>query len=95
MSDLRNNWSVKTVCHHTNMSKSTLYRALVTYNISLKKLVLDLKINYAMDLLTDTDLSISEISYRSGFDNPSYFSNRFKMKKGVSPTSFRTMLKMK
>ncbi len=47
------------------------------------------RINKAKELLTNTDLSISEISFRCGIDDVSYFSSLFKKHTGTSPTSFR------
>lgn len=49
----------------------------------------DLKIDKAERLLRDKKLSIIEVCYSSGFNNPSYFSNVFKKKKGVSPSAYR------
>lgn len=40
-------------------------------------------------LLLHTDLSIKEIAYETGFDEPLHFSGFFKKKAGSSPTQFR------
>ncbi|MEM9076350.1 MAG: helix-turn-helix transcriptional regulator [Bacteroidota bacterium] len=43
-------------------------------------------------LLANTQLSISEIAYRSGFDEPTNFFKYFRKRTGYSPKSFRVQL---
>ena len=47
------------------------------------------RINRAKQLLTDTALSIKEISYKLGFSDPNYFSRLFHKEAGVSAKEFR------
>lgn len=51
--------------------------------------LLDLKIEKAKNLLKQTNHSISEICYLSGFSSNSYFSQIFKKKTGVSPSHYK------
>ncbi|WP_257669778.1 helix-turn-helix domain-containing protein [Parapedobacter tibetensis] len=51
---------------------------------------LDLRLDKAEELLKNTNLSVKEIGYHTGFDSPYYFSRAFKGKFGVSPKIFRT-----
>ncbi len=46
----------------------------------------------AKRLLIYEDLTVKEIAYRLGFNDPFYFSNFFKKHIGVSPTAFRESL---
>lgn len=48
-----------------------------------------IKMNRAMHLLSDTDLSIQDISLEVGYYNPTSFSRRFKQIVGVSPIEYR------
>lgn len=48
-----------------------------------------LRINSSKTMLLSTELSISEISRLSGYDDPLYFSRLFKKITGVSPKQFR------
>ena len=50
---------------------------------------LNLKIEKAMQMLRETNLSISEIAYQTGFESLFYFSRIFKKKIHVSPSEFR------
>lgn len=46
-------------------------------------------IEYAKEILTTTDHSISEIAHELGFEHSQSFSKLFKIKSGVSPLEFR------
>ena len=48
-----------------------------------------IRINAARSMLENSDLQISEIAFRVGFDDPYYFSRLFKKAVGVSPRAFR------
>ena len=47
-----------------------------------------LRIEYACSLLVETELSVSEIAYRSGYNNPTTFRRAFKRVKTISPTEY-------
>lgn len=49
----------------------------------------DLRLNYAANLLTNSDESIIFVSMEVGFENLSHFYHLFKKKFGVSPLKFR------
>jgi AraC-like DNA-binding protein len=51
--------------------------------------VSDIRIGQACRLLAESDDTISEIAYRSGFDSLTYFNRVFLRKKGVRPREFR------
>lgn len=52
--------------------------------------LLDIRIGTACKLLTKkTDLSIAEISFKSGFNNLTNFNRKFKSIKGMTPSEFR------
>ncbi|MBQ8742886.1 MAG: AraC family transcriptional regulator [Clostridia bacterium] len=40
-------------------------------------------------LLSRTDLTVSEIAYNCGYNDPNYFSKKFKIRYGISPQAFR------
>jgi AraC-like DNA-binding protein len=45
----------------------------------------------AKRLLRHSDLSVKQISYRLGFEDPAYFSRFFKKRTSMAPSTFRTM----
>jgi len=55
--------------------------------------LLDIRIGNACKLLSKkTDLSIAEISYKSGFNNLTNFNRKFKSIKGMTPSEFRNRI---
>ena len=48
-----------------------------------------LKLVRAKELLSNSELSISEIAYQLGFDSVSHFSLFFKLKEGMTATDFK------
>ena len=57
--------------------------------MSLKQYILQQKMDYAMAALTDTNRTVSEIAYETGFDDPNNFTNAFKKIVGMSPSRYR------
>lgn len=51
------------------------------------------RIGHAVTLLVDTDVRVTEICFRTGFQNISYFNRQFLREKGVSPRQYRKMAK--
>lgn len=49
----------------------------------------EIRIGHACKLLIEGDLSITEICYKSGFNNISYFNRQFKSHKKITPQAFR------
>lgn len=48
-----------------------------------------IRLKKAADLLTHTDMRISDVAYETGFDDPLYFSKTFKAQFGKSPRQYR------
>ena len=51
-----------------------------------------LKINDAKNLLRNTELSVSDIAYDTGFDDVSYFIYTFRKETGITPLQYRKNL---
>ena len=49
------------------------------------------RLNFAKSLLLNSDLSINEICYESGFRNPSHFNKIFKEKFNLPPNKYKTL----
>ncbi|WP_245360905.1 helix-turn-helix domain-containing protein [Kribbella aluminosa] len=49
-----------------------------------------LRIDAARELLELTDLTVAQVATRVGYDDPLYFSRRFRSDTGTSPTQFRS-----
>lgn len=57
--------------------------------MSIKEFIMDIRLKRGAQLLEESDLTISEISDRIGFNNPKYFSICFKKHFELTPTEFR------
>ena len=57
--------------------------------MSPNKYILKFKMEKARQLLVETDLSVSEVSYKIGVEDSSYFNRLFKNSYGMSPSQFR------
>ncbi|MBV9036301.1 MAG: helix-turn-helix domain-containing protein [Acidobacteriaceae bacterium] len=44
----------------------------------------------ARHLLSTTDLPVAEVALKSGFENPSHFSYKFRCIYGLTPVTYRT-----
>ena len=59
-------------------------------NKTFVNFLIDIRIGNACKLLTkNNDLSITEISYKSGFNNLANFNRKFKSVKGVTPSDYK------
>lgn len=56
------------------------------------KLLLQMRCNYAQELLQDPELTIQQIATECGFDDPYTFSRSFKRSVGVAPSYWRERL---
>lgn len=76
-----------------NVSANHLNRCVNTiFQKSTTQLIAETLILEATVLLYQPSVSISEISFAIGFDDPSYFGRFFKKHTGQTPTQFRKML---
>lgn len=62
-------------------------------NVTPLSYVNKFKISCAIEKLRHTNISIKEIAYELGFDNPNYFSRLFKKEVNISPSSRREQIK--
>ena len=60
---------------------------------TFSQLINDLRIKYACKLLSETDLNISEICFKTGYRNLSYFNRQFRSINNCSPLEFRKIYK--
>lgn len=72
------------------MSRSSFYRKVKTLTgLSPMEFVKNVKLKHAYELLRTTDMSVAEVAYSSGFNNPKYFTMCFKAEFGTTPRQVR------
>ncbi|RAW00508.1 helix-turn-helix domain-containing protein [Pseudochryseolinea flava] len=74
----------------SNRSLSTFKRDFQKlYGIAPGKWLLEQRLNHAIRLLNDTQKSIGDITFLSGFESISHFSRSFKQRFGIAPSAFK------
>jgi len=85
-SDCNINLLAKRLC----MTKSTLYNKLKRQTgLSPVEYVRSVRLHTSVQMMEESDLSIKEIAYAVGFNDPKYFSRCFKRHFGVSPKEYK------
>ena len=73
-----------------NMSRSNLLRKIKKQTeLSASQFIRQIRLQKGMELLKQTELTVSEISYQVGFSNNSYFTKCFREHYGFSPGESR------
>lgn len=60
---------------------------------SISSFILDTRLFAAKEMLIGSDMTIEEIALKIGFNDAFYFSRCFKMKEGISPSSYRALMR--
>ena len=74
--------------HFIKIFKKYVGKTIIEY-------ITDLRISYAATLLASTDLSVITIASKVGYDNQSFFAQKFKNKYNVSPMEYRNSVQEK
>ena len=84
------NLSIEELAGLCSLSLSAFKRAFKkVYNDNPTHYFTTEKLKKAKELLTISDLTIGEIAYETGFNDPLYFTRLFKKREGLTPTVFR------
>jgi AraC-like DNA-binding protein len=83
-------YAVLEIAKSLGMSQRTLtLRCQKLFHLSPAKVFLKFRINRAHELLTQTELTVKEVSYRLGFSNPYHFSRVYKQVLGHAPSAVK------
>jgi AraC-like DNA-binding protein len=82
--------TIADICEELKCSKSTLLTSFKKqYGLTVNNYITEVKLGVAVRLLTEGDMTISEVAAETGFSDQSYFSKVFSAKYGVSPSEYR------
>ena len=85
-----NNVSIQELANFIGISRSHLFRLFQEkYEVSPKKFLQHYRMSVAGNLLQGSDLSVSEVADRVGYEDPFQFSKLFSKFHAMSPTEFR------
>ena len=87
---------VDTLAGLMGLGRSQFYRKIKALTgQSPVELLRGMRLRHARNLLTTTELTISEIAYDSGFSVPAYFTKCFRDAYGQTPSELRESLSQK
>ena len=82
--------TVETMSEALNMSRVHLYKRLTAITGQTpSEFIRDIRLRHAERLLRLSQLTVSEVSYKVGINNPRYFSKYFKDKYGMLPSQYK------
>jgi len=83
-------YDVESFVSDMNIGRTLLYQKINDIvGMSIKEFILNIRLKRSAYLLTESDLTIAEIAYSTGFNNAKYFSICFKKQFEVTPTEFK------
>ncbi len=81
---------IDSIAQALNITNATLIEIFKKeLGLTPKEYLTATRINYAKQLLLNTDLTVGEIAYKCGYENIYYFSNAFKTITNISPSRYR------
>ena len=88
--DRDKNIRIDSIAQALNITNATLIEIFKKeLGLTPKEYLTVTRINYAKQLLLNTDLTVGEIAYKCGYENIYYFSNAFKNINGIRPSDYR------
>ena len=90
VADLRRPFRLEDLARHCGLSISRLAHLFtLETGLSPQQFFEQHRMGYAAQLLRSTGLGVAEIAAETGYDDPFYFTHRFRRYSGHSPTAFR------
>jgi AraC-like DNA-binding protein len=81
--------SIELAAEVLGTSIRSLQRTLTKRNTTYSKLIEQVRVEAAEELLGGSDTKIIDVAYAVGYEDPSHFSRAFRRLKGTSPREFR------
>lgn len=86
---MNSEFSVELLVKEMSLSRSNLYLKIKELTgLSSSEFIRNIRLKRAVQLLENSDLSVKEIMYMTGFNTASYFSKCFKKQFGVIPSKY-------
>ena len=83
-------FGIDEICREIGLSRANFYRKVKAItNLTPVEMIRNIRLETAARLLKESSLSISEIAFKVGFNNHSYFTSCFKTLYGISPTEYQ------
>ncbi len=85
--------TLETMARITGISRRSLQRFLQSRGTSFTRLVEQVALARAIDLLKDTDIALAEIAQASGYSEAAHFSRAFRRMTGLTPSHYRRLMR--
>ena len=83
-------WNISEIADSLYLSKSYLQKIYKAYfHKSIIEEMIQFRIDNAKKLLSETDMTVTEISRECGYSSYNYFVRQFRMSEGCSPSEYR------
>ncbi len=90
MDNFRKDVRIKEISDKLNISEAAFYKFIKKHTKkTYTQIINEFRINYASKLLMNTDKTIAQVCFESGYNNLSYFNRKFKAIMQETPHSFR------
>lgn len=90
LNNFKSDLSLKDIAMKCNMNTAAFCRYFKKKTgKTFKDFMNEIRLGNAAKLLLKGDLSIAEVAFESGFNNPSYFNRLFKRMKGTTPKAYQ------
>ncbi|EEY7959297.1 TPA: AraC family transcriptional regulator [Escherichia coli] len=86
--DTSRKWRINMIADEFNISEISVRKRLESEGMSFNNLLVDVRMNKAMQLLLENEQQIHQISKAVGILSPSYFIKSFKYHFGITPKQF-------
>ena len=85
-----NRWSADVISEDMGISRPYFHRLYhEAFGVTCRQDIIESRLIYAAELLRTTDMSVSEVAEKCGYDSDAYFMRQFKQHKGCTPTEYR------
>ena len=82
-------FSIESICRQMHISRSGIQRRFQKhFSIGPKRYLMKLRMNKALDVMSEGELSVKKVAFLCGFDDEKYFSRSFKRTFGCPPAEF-------
>ena len=86
--------SVETMAEELGMSRVHLYKKLTAItDLAPSEFIRQIRLRHAEQLLSKSQLTVAEVAYKVGFNNPRYLSKYFKEMYGMMPSEYKNKQK--
>lgn len=87
--------TIEDLADHFHMSSTKLKEDFkAVYGRPIKTYLREYKVNQGAKLLDQTQMTVAEIAFSLGYDNPSNFSRAFKEDMGLTPSEYRKKMRI-